>query len=413
MSSNHYLYNNLRYNYNKNVLARYLVIILFFISPLLSLPFVFVEIYNKRRYAQTLVALFFALSAWLFPPIMDLYRHFLSFLKINDNPYALRDLLEDKSDFLLYYLNRFYGYLGLPFEIVKFTLTFLTYEIIFWIFRDIIKKNKSLNKYYFLIFCIFVLSVHYTNLVTGLRSIFSATLFTLGIYLLVIKQKSGYFFLLSACFTHYTYYFYLIPFIIMIKTNIQISNRNLIIFSLIIITFFNPLLLEKIMNLPFIPNFISGAMNAYLFGKFSSNQLDTHNFNYFVLYLIGQIPVWILAYYNIFLSNNNFGRISRLSLLLLIFLSQVSFILYDRFSAVFLYLSIFAILLYYRKNLQKILVIIFISLFISRIGLIYTFRKELSISYEYTLATPIPWILYHQYTPSWVFSHIDNEGFIR
>lgn len=52
------------------------VIFLFLVSPILSLPFVLVEIYNRKKYALTLLLLLFAIVAYLFPPVGDLYRYY-------------------------------------------------------------------------------------------------------------------------------------------------------------------------------------------------------------------------------------------------------------------------------------------------------------------------------------------------
>lgn len=60
---------------NRNTI-RFLVCMVFLISPLLSLPLVLTEIWNKQRYANYLLILFFCTAASLFPPTGDLYRYY-------------------------------------------------------------------------------------------------------------------------------------------------------------------------------------------------------------------------------------------------------------------------------------------------------------------------------------------------
>lgn len=399
--------------YEERLKREYFVILLFIISPLLSLPLIFIEIYNKKRYAQSLLALFMALSAWLFPPILDLYRHYLTFLNINDNPYYLNSIIEDKFDVVLYGTNKIVGYFGFPFELVRFLFVWVAYEIVFWLFRDFINRNKNLTKHYFIIFLIFFFTLHYFNLTTGLRSVLSANFFILGIYLYYYHKKMGLIYMFLGCLTHYSLYIYLIPVIFIIKSNLKFNNKTIIIFVSLSLLLLNPIVLEKLVNLPFLPKEVSRTLYIYLFGRFSGTQTDAHNFNFFILYITNQLLTWILAIITFFQPNKNFGKMARVFIVILVFMGQVSFILYERFALIFVYIALFAFFSNFKQKKYNYFYIILAAAILARSGQIYSLRNEVIISYENRLIMPVPAIFATTYSSEWVFSHLDTGGFLR
>ena len=58
---------------------------LFFFSPLCALPCIFVEIYNRKKYAITLLSLFLAICAYMYIPSGDLYRYWLRYKEYEKN----------------------------------------------------------------------------------------------------------------------------------------------------------------------------------------------------------------------------------------------------------------------------------------------------------------------------------------
>lgn len=405
---------NINFRIHKININTIFTCLLFVFSPLLALPFIFVEIYNNKRYAFSLLSLFMVFVAWLFPPIMDLYRHYLQFLDINGDPASLNNIVEDKLDFILYYVNKFYGWLGLPFEFVRATFVFISYEILFWIYRDLIKKFPNSKKNNFVIFIIWLLASPLLGLTIGIRQAAASCFFILGLYLINFKNKLGYFWWILACATHYSFILYIIPYIFFFIYRFKISNKKIFFISLLILIFINPLLFEKIASLPFIPLQIRGAIMAYLFGEWSQNRLGDRNFNYLILYIISYLPTWLLIL-NSFIaySKNQFVNITKYSLIFLLFYFQISHIVGGRFTGIFDYIALFAFFVNF-NSYKKYWKLFLISTFlITQWGQFYSFRREIKLSYENRIIMPIPVILMTTYSSQWVFTHIDDEGFTR
>ena len=55
------------------------ICLIFILHPLLCLPLIIIEVYNKRHYALILLGCFMGLCAMLWPPTGDLYRHTMDY----------------------------------------------------------------------------------------------------------------------------------------------------------------------------------------------------------------------------------------------------------------------------------------------------------------------------------------------
>ena len=146
---------------NKNDKAKFaLILFLFIIYPISALVPIFCEIYNRKKYAFTFLALFMGLCAILYPPYADLYRHQLKYFSFATEYDSLQIITTNGLDFLLHTINNAFAQLGINFEIIRFLFTFISYQICFWIFKDIVSRNHLLStnrKYYFITFlCVFL-----------------------------------------------------------------------------------------------------------------------------------------------------------------------------------------------------------------------------------------------------------------
>lgn len=396
-----------------NYLPKVFLIGLFFISPLLSLPFIFVEIYNKKRYAQTLLALFMGFASWLFPPIYDSYRHYLTFFEVNSNPYFFDENFGAKFDFILLSLDQLYGKIGLSFEVVKFTLSFIAYEIVFWLFRDILKRNPNLEKNYFLIFVFFFLSVPFIDITVGIRQVSASFFFILGIYLLFYKNKFGYIFALLSIFMHYSFLLYIIPFVILAKKRFQISNKKTFTLIFLIFIFFNPVLINILLShLPLSANMFALA-DAYLNGYYSTARTEGRNLNYMFFFWLTKIDLFIYIYLCIKEKNNGLTGLSKFAMIFLAFDLCLSYILFGRFIIIFGWLTRISILQNSLPFLRKWISLLVCLGCIIFVGALFPYRNVISSSKEYNLALPVPFILTSEYTERWIYLHYDDEGFPR
>ena len=133
------------------------ICLIFILHPLLCLPLIIIEVYNKRHYALILLGCFMGLCAMLWPPTGDLYRHTMDYFDYIDKDEF--ELKLGQFDFILYYLSYVFANLGINFELVRFLFVFLSYMIVFFIFEDMGKTTEFITKHYRISLCIFFFSV--------------------------------------------------------------------------------------------------------------------------------------------------------------------------------------------------------------------------------------------------------------
>ena len=205
------------------------ICLIFVIYPLLSLPLIIIEVYNKKRYALVLLACFMGLCAILWPPTGDLYRHTIDYFD-----YIGKDEFElqlGQLDYTLYYLSYIFANWGINFELIRFFFVFFSYIIVFFILEDMRKTTNFIAKHYRISICIFFFSVPFCSIAFGLRYGFACSLMYLGIYYLLIKNRNvGWIYVILAIITHYslTVVFFLV---LLVKLGVNITSKRIVWYS--------------------------------------------------------------------------------------------------------------------------------------------------------------------------------------
>lgn len=175
-----------------------LLLFLFLISPLLSLPFILVGMYERRKASFVYFSLFMGLFSFLTYPASDLFRHFENYDYYKNLPfsYFIETLPGDIFTQLLSYGS---ANLGIPYEFNRlFTMT-VFFLLIFFVFNQIIDKaTVSYNKReIFIRLLIFLFTVSYFTALIGVRSGFALSFFLVGLYywLDCKRMKIAFFFL--------------------------------------------------------------------------------------------------------------------------------------------------------------------------------------------------------------------------
>ena len=147
-----------------------ITIVLFVIYPLLALPFIFIEIYNRRRYALSLLAIYLGYFAMLYAPTGDLYRYF-------------QDFTCDATRFLYVYISS---------------------ELLFSIYYDITEKSKNSQIVNLLLLLLLLLFVKYERFTV--RFGMSTMFFTFGWYKILFCNKKWYWLLiLLSILNHFSF----------------------------------------------------------------------------------------------------------------------------------------------------------------------------------------------------------------
>lgn len=141
----------------------YLDIVLFLISPVLSLYVSFKNLTYNRR-SIYIIGAFFCLFGSFLPPSQDAYRYREMYYDTSD--VTIRLFSEEGKDFLLPLLMRLFNYLGFSFENFRFVLLLFCYVLWIQIFLFFIDRFYFSKKNYALLvvcmlFCIRIYSLSY------------------------------------------------------------------------------------------------------------------------------------------------------------------------------------------------------------------------------------------------------------
>lgn len=205
-------------------------LLIFLLSPVLSLPFVFEGIKNRNKCSFVLISFFLGLFAYCTLPAQDLFRHFEQYDRFLT--YDLKDIsdLDFSLNGIEVYIFCIMGKLGLHFDYFRLTTLFVGFFLLCKIFRW--KMNNSSNSYtpqeYFTRFIILFLFFDLFYTVMGLRYGFALCLYMYGVFLLLDKQKvffSVLFFVMAYLF-HGSFLF-LVP-ASFVLYYLRISRRNMI-----------------------------------------------------------------------------------------------------------------------------------------------------------------------------------------
>lgn len=186
-----------------------IVIILFFlISPVLSLPLVMLEVYNKQKYALVLLLLFLALVAYLFPPTGDLYRYY-DIYYVNFVGLSFGDIFDFFIfDILWYALLYVLANLNLSFQFSNFVSIMVQGFIVVYILRKFKLLDMQISSRRLLLIISSLLYLGFWNNIE-MRFYVSLSFFLIEAYALVErKYKMFGIFLLLSSLCHLSFVFF-------------------------------------------------------------------------------------------------------------------------------------------------------------------------------------------------------------
>lgn len=100
-------------SYLKKKTVKIGVTAVFILNPLISIPLLIIEVYNKKKYASYLLAVFMGLFSIYYIPIGDQYRYFNYYLLYKDM--SFNQCFDFQDPFILHLLNVvsiFFIYIG-------------------------------------------------------------------------------------------------------------------------------------------------------------------------------------------------------------------------------------------------------------------------------------------------------------
>lgn len=388
---------------------------LFIVFPTFSLPFILVEIYNKKRYAFILLAIYMGLCAIYYPPISDLYRHnsdYYHYTKL-----SFHDLKgELRFDFILYLISYIFAHCNINFEFIRFLFTTLSYILYFNIFLFFVKEDIGIwsnKKYYMLCFSVFFFHIPFFYVCNGMRYGFAVTLLAYGFYLYHFKHRNtSFLFLFLACITHFS----VTPIVIVLFLYkfVRIKRIPIIIISIIILILGKYILGVVIISIPFITEDLRDYMMGYLLGTWNGEFLEYGSFLnklafYLMFYSIYPLALILILY-------NKLAEYKLINLLILLLCIVSPFaVIFERSSIaiipIFLMCIMDVIKMSQKYKLLYVLLACFSITFFSNI-----YRERVKFAYSdisQMLYKPLPLLLFHEYDLYWMQENINSTGELK
>ena len=388
-----------------------ITIVLFIIYPLLALPFIFYEIYKRRRYALSLLAIYIGYFAMLYAPTGDLYRYFQDFIFYQNLSYSEFKLsLSNKMDFIQPFLFWGMAKLGLTCDVVRFLYVYIASELLFSIYYDIINKRNNSQIVNLLLLILLLLFVKYERFTV--RFGMSTILFTFGWYKILFCSKREYWILIFiSVLNHFSF---ILPFLTLLGARlVNFQPRRWLFICLFLGTFIlSGDYLSSIISLLPLDEKILNHLLAYTDGYWAGGFLDDHSAKFNLGRNLLKLPYFVFTFLLIkdYEANKITGTIVASMMLLFLFSAFVT--IQSRLQQVYVFQAMIYLLSkgnYYlkcRKHIIYALSLGFIYLFLCT----WSIRRELSLSQEIKLLYPTYCIWTSPFTEEWVDYNVFTDG---
>lgn len=397
--------------------VRWFVVLLFVVWPLGALPFVLIEIWNRRPYAYTLLSIFMGLCAMLIAPAGDLYRHTMRYFDYAGMSYA-QFLSYKNPDFILYYLTWFFANHNINFEILRFLFAFTAYRSLFAVYRHVVNGNELLRENRGIYFCGFVMifcAVHFFEMAVGLRYGTAACMCVAGIYgALARKSYWGWVLMAISVLLHFMT-IPLVLFALICRLFPVRINRRVVLCLACVFGVLGIAIMESLINALPLDAIFKEALLTYVTGYWGSEYLEQYtSFSSFVLIYMILFPVVPLA----------IGAVARYKrktrtmfddflMLSIVFLSMAIQLpnIFGRYATPIAALVLTTML---TKNQMLWFKVVFVCFMVSTAGQLWQFRKIAGVSrFEKLVYMPMPMIMCERFEEQWVDENFASDGDLK
>ena len=392
-----------------------LIFFVFIIYPLGAIPLILIEIYNKKHYAYSYLAVFMGLLAFLWIPSGDLSRIQEDFDIIKSIEFL--DMFNIISLDYVYNIILFvFGRLNLDFAHVRFIICIISYLLFFKIIKKIISNNSyisssKLNS--FLFFLTFFFLLRFSGFLTGVRFTFAFSIFLYGFFnVFYDTNKKGWYFMFLGALVHFS--FWVIIFIILLQKLFKFKFNNLSIFLLIFLGFiFSVYIVSIIISILPIEESLKFHLENYTTGFFALEEYKIKSFLFKVSRFLSYFVIYPAL---IFVLINKKQRSNFSVFILMITLLALSFnmnSIYSRYAFVSVFLFIIPFFVNYNKANRFFFRVFFICSVITYLASIQTVKRELAVGMQYKiLYSPLPLIMTSEYDKTWLNKNIEENGSI-
>ncbi len=385
--------------------------IVFFISPILSLPFILYGIYLQKKSAYFLFACLLGVFAWLQIPLGDLWRH--TFII---EEYASKDITHifarKDSDFIIYTLGWLARRMGISYQIVRLVTICESFFILCLILHYML--NNSQRKYTqseaFQRFVILFLFYEFIQTVSGTRYGVASYNYIFALHLWFNKRnyKLALLFGCIAAFTHESF-LYFVP--ISVFAILVCRSRPMAI--AIMVTAF-------IIVLPFINYFAEyiGRRSEFYFGSgkdMSVAEAGTTIIGFLLFYCcrLLNIPFICLAI-KYFKQEFLWARAS-LVWIAFLFATITNLLLLFRFAFIIQIIGVFMLIQIeskYRLSKRTINCVLLCGILLTSMNILNYRTYIIQSRYQYAIA-PLPIVLCYEYKLPWISEHVNGNSVIK
>lgn len=395
------------------------VFFIFCLSPLLSLPFILIGMYERKRAMFVYFSFFMALVSYLTFPASDLYRHFRIYMEYIGMSFDMF-VLTLPGDFLTQSVSFLFAKLGVPYDYCRFVFTVVFYVLILKVFNLMINESSIVytNKEYFKRLLIYLMFVDYFTFVIGVRSGFATTFYLLGIYYLIENIsifKSLSYFVIAMC-VHYSM-LYLIILSICLSVVYSYVPKNKWMIGLVMLVFsLSANFFISYVESYFIVNDMNDAASYFGDGIWGTGDFDVKSTRGMLFSVMRKSIVFILISFWFFnISKKNYWDKWIAGLVSLYLLSFSLVTLSSR-----IYLMLIALLSLYickiemvfNRKIKNTNILLFTAIFSVLIQL-FSKRDFLRISDYERLILPVPYILSQHYDFLEIHVNLDSEENIK
>lgn len=374
-------------------------LILFAVSPFLSLSVILYDISKKRKWAIWLFIIVISLlSSYYIPSTTNDkagYYEYYNVLGKYDFKKLYESFLKTQPDFLFYLVFYFAAQIKLHIQIVFGLITFVTLRNIFQPFFKLTKGYEGSS--YIILFLLVFFAIDPQTLFSGIRFIFGASFLVLGYYNgLVEKRKFSFVWILVAMSIHFS----LTPFLLLyfLLFNFKISKVGLLIlFYVSVILIFLPkgLVISFLSSLNLTDSF-EGKADLYINNEdFLATGAQESEGGQLLLY-ISMIWFYIMFIY-LFITKKTYNIYRTIVLAMLVVVNFFYSVptVHSRYSQILkLFLVYLIIYEFIKLKNRKGLIVIFIPLLILFLVKLYIIRNNISASFlnsDFLLSVMLFW----------------------
>lgn len=380
-------------------------LVIFSLSPFLSLPIVLYNLHKNNRFSQVLVSVLMGVVSFLYLPSYtnDKTRYlerFVNFKNLNLNQFFNYLIEIKKPDFIFDLLIFLFSSNGIRIHFLFFFLSFFIVYSVFFLTKKILPNY--LDKLNLTTSIFILLSISLPSLFSGLRFALGGAIMLWGIYFLLYKKAFfiGGAILLLSVVTHFSMLFF-VPAIFLVKYIKRFNYYRIFLFSLSFL-FLSEIVFNGVLSsFSFIDSY-SNKINDYTQeGDFITEGLNRSLANRLMYYI--KIS-WIYIAYVFLLINKRYDKKDLITKILFIFLSFVNLTysfptIYSRYlSLVKIIFMIFILKQFFYKPIKnKKMYFLFYFLFLfAFLADLYKMRYNFQATFTQNLLTTVN-ILSHNF----------------